>query len=82
MVLNIYILAEDWNLKFRIFNTDTHERKGIRLEIKKLNDLVPVKFNVRLRHKQEDKSRDPIAMKNLEDGEQVEEWSQMLQVEF
>ncbi|KAK8934929.1 hypothetical protein KSP39_PZI014532 [Platanthera zijinensis] len=49
-----------------------HSKKRNRLESKRLNDFVFVKFNVMLKSKHVNISRDPISAKNLDEGKVVE----------
>nr|CAD1823691.1 unnamed protein product [Ananas comosus var. bracteatus] len=52
-----------------------HTKKRNRLEQKRLNDLVFVKFNARLRLRQADRNRDPIALNDRDEDEVSEsEW--------
>jgi len=50
-----------------------HSKKRNRLDSKRLNDLVFVKFNALLKSKFSDTSRDPLAAKSLDSGK-VQEW--------
>lgn len=49
-----------------------HSKKRNRLESKRLNDLVFVKFNAMLKSKHADISRDPISAKSLDEGKTAE----------
>ncbi|KAK8943332.1 hypothetical protein KSP40_PGU005571 [Platanthera guangdongensis] len=50
-----------------------HSKKRNKLDSKRLNDLVFVKFNALLKSKYSETSRDPLAAKNVDSG-MVQEW--------
>lgn len=71
--LYLFIEQISWNIIFGI--SQIHTKKRNRLEQKRLNDLVFVKFNARLRLKRADKNRDPIAINDRdEDRFSESEW--------
>nr|CAD1831681.1 unnamed protein product [Ananas comosus var. bracteatus] len=75
VIIVVWIILNCSNKLQYYFWFQIHTKKRNRLEQKRLNDLVFVKFNARLRLRQADRNRDPIALNDRDEDEVSEsEW--------